>query len=385
MNTTKSNKISLSGEAPTGATHASQVRVCVVGLGHWGPNLVRAIERHPRAKVVVAADASSARRAIVAERIPGIALEASLQDCLKKYEFDTVFVAVPTELHFQIGMQVLAAGKNLFLEKPLASNSQEALELCDEAASRNLQLMTGHIFLYNGGITAMKEFVDKGELGNLFYINALRTNLGPLRSDVNALWDLASHDVAIFNYIFGAMPLQVTCSAYHLLGRPVEDIAQGTLVYPNNRVAAFFVSWLDPQKKREITVVGDRKMLTLDDMRPERPIKIFDKGVTVSKPDEYTDTFNNFRMAIRDGECLEPEITTGEPLVNECSHFIDCILSGKRPLTDGQNGLNVVLVLEALTRSLHEDGRPVSLWQQGQLREVSTKPASQPPVAIRAN
>lgn len=181
------------------------------------------------------------------------------------------------------------------------------------------------------------------------------------------------------------MPLQVTCSAYHLLGRPVEDIAQGTLVYSNNRVAAFFVSWLDPQKKREITVVGDRKMLTFDDMRPERPIKIFDKGVTVSKPDEYTDTFNNFRMAIRDGECFEPEITTGEPLVNECSHFIDCILSGKRPLTDGQNGLNVVLVLEALTRSLHEDGRPVSLWQQGQLREVSTKPASQPPVAIRAN
>ena len=199
------------------------------------------------------------------------------------------------------------------------------------------------------------------------------------------LWDLASHDVAIFNYIFDAMPIQVTCSAYHLLGRPVEDIAQGTLVYPNNRVAAFFVSWLDPQKKREITVVGDRKMLTFDDMRSERPIKIFDKGITVSKPHEYTDTFNNFRMAIREGECIEPELTTGEPLVNECGHFIDCILSGKRPLTDGQNGLNVVRVLEALTRSLHEDGRPVSLWQQGQLREVSTKPASQPPVAIRAN
>lgn len=367
------------------STPSKQVRACVVGLGHWGPNLVRAIERHPNAKVVVAADASPERRALVAQRIPGLALESSLSDCLKKYEFDTVFVAVPTEFHFQVGMQVLEAGKHLFIEKPLASNSQEALELCDEAARRNLQIMTGHIFLYNGGINAMKSYVDKGELGNLFYIHSTRTNLGPLRSDVNALWDLASHDIAIFNYIFGGTPMQVTCSAYHLLGRPVEDIAQGTLLYPGNRVAAFFVSWLDPQKKREITVVGDRKMLTFDDMRPERPIKIFDKGVTVSKPEEYTDTFNNFRMAIREGQSIEPEITTGEPLVNECTHFIDCILTGNRPLTDGQNGLDVVRVLEALTRSFHEDGRPVSMWQR---ERPATGTAAQPsgaPQALRPN
>ncbi len=364
------------------SSQAKPVRACVVGLGHWGPNLVRAIERHPNAKVVVAADASPERRALVAQRIPGLFLESSLADCLKKYDFDAVFVAVPTEFHFQVGMQVLEAGKHLFIEKPLASNSQEALELCEEAARRNLQLMTGQIFLYNGGITAMKKYVDSGELGNLFYINANRTNLGPLRSDVNALWDLASHDIAIFNYIFGALPMQVTCSAYHLLGRPVEDIAQGTLLYPGNRVAAFFVSWLDPQKKRDITVVGDRKMLTFDDMRPERPIKIFDKGVTVSRPDEYHDTFHNFRMAIREGQSIEPEVTTGEPLVNECSHFIDCILTGNRPLTDGQLGLDVVRVLEALTRSFHENGKPVSMWQRDR---ASASPAAQIQPAARPN
>jgi predicted dehydrogenase len=157
----------------------------------------------------------------------------------------------------------------------------------------------------------------------------------------------------------------------------MEDIAQGTLVYPNNRVAAFFVSWLDPQKKREITVVGDRKMLIFDDMKPERPIKIFDKGITVSKPSEYSDTFNNFRMSIRDGACVEPDVTTGEPLTNECIHFIDCILSGSTPKTDGQNGLDVVKVLEALTRSFHEDGRPVSLRQHDSSRQgISGHPNS---------
>lgn len=380
-----SNKSSAAG-GKSSSPAAKQVRVCVVGLGHWGPNLVRAIERHQGAKVVVAADASPDRRALVAERIPGLPLESSLAECLKKYEFDAVFVAVPTEFHFQIGMQALEAGKHLFVEKPIAGNSQEAVELCDEAVRRNLTLMTGHIFLYNRGITAMKEYVDKGELGNLFYIHSTRTNLGPLRSDVNALWDLASHDIAIFNYIFGALPMQVTCSAYHLLGRPVEDIAQGTLLYPGNRVAAFFVSWLDPQKKREITVVGDRKMLTFDDMRPERPLKIFDKGVTVSKLEEYTDTFNNFRMSIREGQCIEPEITTGEPLVNECSHFIDCILNGKRPMTDGQNGLDVVMVLEALTRSFHENGRPVSMWQRERPKTSVEAAASAPvPSAVRPN
>lgn len=341
----------------------NSTRVCVVGLGHWGPNIVRAIEQHRCAKVVVAADLSPERRALVAEKIPGLPLEANFSDCLAKYDFDAVVVAVPTEMHFQVGMQALEAGKHVLMEKPLASNSQEALELCDEADRRKLVLMTGHIFLYNDGVRAMKEIVDRGELGNLFYMHSIRTNLGPIRSDVNALWDLASHDISIFNSIFGGMPKQVTCTGYYLLGRSVEDIAQGTLVYSKNRVAAFFVSWLDPQKKREITVVGDRKMLIFDDMVPDRPIKIFDKGVTVSKPPEYVDTFSSFRMSIREGQCIEPEVSTGAPLANECAHFIDCVRGGGRPKTDGPNGRDVVTVLEALSRSALEGGKPVSLWR----------------------
>lgn len=346
------------------ADGSRKARTCVVGLGHWGPNLVRAIERHQRAEVVVAVDPSSERRALISQKIPNLPLEATFADCLERHQFDAVFVAVPTELHYQIGMQVLQAGKHLFMEKPLASNSQECRELCEEADRRKLQLMTGHIFMFNDGITTMKRIVKEGDLGNLFYLHSVRTNLGPLRTDVNAIWDLASHDISIFNYIFESLPMQVTCSAYSLLGRPMQDVAQGTLVYPNNRIAAFFVSWLDPQKKREITAVGDRKMLVFDDMKPERPLKIFDKGITVSKPTEYSDNFNNFRMSIRDGGCLEPETTTGEPLFNECCHFIDSVIAGTRPLTDGYNGFDVVRILEALTRSMSEGGRPVSLWHQ---------------------
>jgi predicted dehydrogenase len=329
------NKVVRDGDAMS----TNPTRVCVVGLGHWGPNIVRAIEQHPNAKVVVAAESSAERRKLVSERIPGLTIENTFQECLSKHEFDAVVIAVPTEFHFQIGMQALEAGKHILVEKPLAMNSQEGLELCDEAKRRGLTLMTGHIFLYNEGINALKEIVDRGDLGNLFYIHALRTNLGPFRSDVNALWDLASHDISIFNYI------------------------------SNNRVAAFFVSWLDPQKKREITVVGDRKMLTFDDMQPERPIKIFDKGVTVNKLPEYTDTFNNFRMSIRDGECIQPEISTGSPLRNECCHFIDCVRTRSNPKTDGYGGLDVVRVLEALSRSANEGGRPVSLWRSQQIAD----------------
>jgi predicted dehydrogenase len=380
---TKVGKTPVSENGASKDTTSAQTRVCVVGLGHWGPNIVRAIEQHPQAKVVVASDLSAERRQLVSERIPGLPLEATFSDCLAKHSFDAVVVAVPTEFHFQLGMQALEAGKHVLIEKPLATNNQEGIELCEEAERRKLTLMTGHIFLYNEGIRACKEIVDRGDLGNLFYIHSIRTNLGPFRSDVNALWDLASHDISIFNYIFGSLPMQVTCSGYHLLGRTVEDISQGTLLYPNNRVAAFFVSWLDPQKKREVTIVGDRKMLTFDDMRPERPLKVYDKGVTLNKPAEYADTFNSFRMSIREGQCIEPEVTTGAPLQNECMHFIDCVRTGTKPMTDGYNGLDVVRVLEALSRSALEGGKPVSLWQSERRSSATKAVAATEELSIR--
>ncbi len=341
----------------------SITKVCVVGLGHWGPNIVRSIESHPQAKVVYGIEPSAERRALVKSKIPNLKVYEKFEECLNDDELDAVVIATPTDTHYQLGMQALNAGKHLMIEKPLAHNSNACLELVELAQQRQRILMTGHVFLFNQGVVEMKRIVDSGELGELLYMRSIRTNLGPIRSDVNALWDLASHDISIFNYIYGDTPREVSCSAFPILGRKVEDIAQASLIYPGNRIAAFFVSWLDPEKKREITAVGDKKMLTFNDMNPTRPITIFDKGVKVSSTQEYADTFQSFRMSIHEGNVTEPGVTTGEPLKAECNHFIDCIREGRQPITDGKNGLEVVSVLEALTRSLHENGKPISLWR----------------------
>jgi predicted dehydrogenase len=338
------------------------LHVCIVGLGHWGPNIVRSVESHPQAKVVAAVEQSAERREFMREKFPNLRLEASLEPCLADPDIDAVIIATPTRYHYQLAMQAVEAGKHLLVEKPLTHSSSSAQELVEAAARKGVILMTGHTFLFNNGITKMKEIISSGELGEILYVRSVRTNLGPIRSDVNALWDLASHDISIFNYLFDAMPLEVCCSSFPLLGRNVEDISQGSLRYPGDRVAAFFVSWLDPQKVREITVVGDRKMMVFDDMTPEKPIKILDKGVKVERPATYADTFSAFRMSIHVGDVVEPSLSTGEPLKNECHYFIDSVRSGHQPFSDGATGLEVVRVLEALTRSSHENGSAVSLW-----------------------
>ena len=339
-----------------------RIHICVVGLGHWGPNIVRSFEGHQAALVTCGVDASEERRKFIQTKLPNLNLYESLDQALNTETIDAVVIASPTQYHFQLGMRALDAGKHIFVEKPLTNNPDSSQELIEKAEQSGKTLMCGHIFLFNEGIREMKRIVKREELGKVLYMRSIRTNLGPIRSDINALWDLASHDISIFNYIYDSIPVEVSCSAHHLLGRQVEDIAQASLVYPENRIATFFVSWLDPQKKREITVVGDRKMLTFDDMNPRRPLKIFDKGVTVSKPSEYADSFHSFRMSIHEGNIFEPQVSTGEPLKNECHHFVDCILNQEQPVTDGSNGLEVVKVLEALSRSLHENGKPVSLW-----------------------
>ena len=332
------------------------INICVVGLGHWGPNIVRSLQSDSRVNVSLAVEKSPERREFIKTKIPDLNVSEDFDTCVEDPTIVAVVTATPTEQHYQLGMQALNAGKHLFIEKPIAHSTEAAQELIALAAEKGRILMTGHVFLYNEAIVEMKNIVDRGTLGNILYMRAVRTNLGPIRSDVNVLWDLASHDISIFNYIFNDLPIEVSCSAFSALGRHVEDIAQASLVYPDNRVAMVFASWLDPRKSRKITVVGDQKMLLFDDLLPEHPLKIFDKGVRVEIEPGY------FRLSVYEGNNYNSHISTGEPLKNECSHFVDCILSATRPMTDGENGLEVVRTLEALTRSLNENGRPVNLW-----------------------
>ena len=342
---------------------ASEVNICIVGLGHWGPNIVRSFENNPNAKVVAAVDQSDERRALIKSKIPDLTIYSSLEESLSNHpEINSVVVATPTETHHQVGMQALMAGKHLLMEKPLAHTSESALELLETAERQKVILMTGHIFLYNNAIKEMKRIIDANELGKVLYMRSVRSNLGPLRSDVNALWDLAAHDISIFNYLYDSNPIRVSCTAFSPLGMQQEDIAQGSLIYPGNRVATFFVSWVDPKKQREITLVGDEQMLTFDDMNPTRPLRRYDKGVRMHPKDQYSDTFQSFRMSIHQGETTELDVTTGSPLEAECNHFVDCVANRKQPLSDGKNGLEIVRILEALTRSQHEKGNPISVW-----------------------
>lgn len=340
------------------------LRVCVVGLGHWGPNILGAFAAHPRAVVVAAAERSAERREVVAGRLPHVPVYESLGACLDRHEFDAVAIAVPVARHFEVGMQALDAGKHLWVEKPLAANRDQAEALVRRAAELGRVLMVGHVFLYNEGVRYAKRLIDSGELGEVFYMRSVRTNLGPIREDVNALWDLASHDISIFNALMGCSPVSVSCSLFSPLSRLQADMAQGTLRYAGGRAGMFFVSWLDPTKVRQLTVVGSEKMLLFDDMAPNRPIQLFHrKVVAVKEETPFVDTFHAFRMSIRDGDVVMPSLHTGEPLRNECADFVECALEGGAPLSGGAFGVEVVRILEALEQSARRDGVAVAMGE----------------------
>ena len=338
-----------------------RVNICVVGLGHWGPNLVKSLESHSSVTVVCGVESSSERRAILSTRIPGLLLYPSLLEALEAEVIDGVFIATPTHTHYEMVKLALNYGKDVFVEKPLCLTSKEGKDLIQQASQQNQILFVGHVFLYNEAVLEMKRLIHGGELGRLNYLRCTRTNLGPIRSDVNALWDLAPHDISLSNFLFSSRPSHVSCNSHSLVGSELEDISQAQMIYPDGRVSILFVSWLDPLKRREVVAVGDQKMMLFDDMQPDSPLRIFDKGVMRSEAVDFADTFHAFRMSIREGRESVPKITTGQPLRNECHHFIECVLSRSRPRTDGQHGLEVISVLEALDRSAQDLGRLVKV------------------------
>lgn len=265
-------------------------------------------------------------------------------------------VATPLATHFEIAKTALQNGKHLFIEKPIAPTAAETLELVQLAKQKNVKFMVGHVFLYNAGIRFVKEQIQNGELGKILYIHGQRTNLGPVRSDANALWDLAAHDISIFNYWLDGVPESTTANGSSLLNPEVEDIVNATFNYPGKLKCNILASWLHPQKVRQITVVGDKKMLVWDDMSASEPVKIFDKSICRSEISEQVEgTLSEFRFSIQDGQVFIPRIKQCEPLKEECNHFVECILNDTIPLSDGINGYNVVASLEAATKSMQND------------------------------
>jgi predicted dehydrogenase len=333
-------------------------RIAVIGAGHWGPNLIRNFHDRQRSVVARVVDRDEARLAQVAARYPDIETSTDAEDAFGDATIDAVVIATPTITHHPLVKRALEADKHVLVEKPIATRGDEADELCRLAEDAGRVLMVGHVFLYNGAVRAVKQYLDAGELGRVYYISMVRTNLGPIRADVNAAWDLAAHDISIVNYWLDADPLTVSSVGGSWINANVEDAVFATLRYPGEVLVNLHTSWLNPRKARDITVVGERRMLTFDDIELTEPIRIYDKYVSEeATPAGFVDTFATFRASVRDGDIRIPNVKLGEPLRTECDEFVECIARGARPTSDGRVGARVVRALEALTRSTRAAGR----------------------------
>ena len=329
------------------------IKIGIIGCGYWGPNLVRNFMDLTSCEVVAISDLNSDRLVSIGARYPQVARYSDYKDILKNPEITGVVISTNLITHYKIAKDALNAGKHIMLEKPVASSIDESTELVELAKKKKLMFMSGHTFMYNQGVIDMKKYVEKGALGNIFYLHSERTNLGPIRNDTNALWDLAPHDISIFIYILGKMPIAVSAHGGSFLKKGREDVVFLTMKFAEGILGSLHVSWLDPCKVRKITVIGDKKMLLFDDLNTLEPIRLFDKGV--ESPKEYG-SYGEFQHILRDGDILVPKIKMSEPLKSECAAFLKCIETGNAPVSDGQFGKDVVRVLSAAQASLQNNG-----------------------------
>ncbi len=328
---------------------SAPVRIGVVGLGYWGPNLARNFDAIPAAQLVWCCDPLAEHRESVRERFPQVRVTGEIRELLSDPDLDAVALATPVPTHAELSATVLEAGKHCFVEKPLAQSVGEAERVLAAAAQNDRLLMVGHLLEYHPGVQKLKELADSGELGErIYYIYGNRLNLGKLRADENALWSLGAHDVSVVLHLAGEEPVQAIAHGQSYVRPGVEDVVFCYLRFPSGLSAHLHLSWLDPHKERRLTIVGSQRMATFDDMALEGKVTIYDKGF-----DEDARGYGEY--ITRSGDIFSPQISNTEPLRIECEHFIDCIVDGRQPQSDGTSGLRVVRVLEQLQRSL-EDG-----------------------------
>ena len=326
---------------------SSDVRVGVVGLGYWGPNLARNLSAQPGCELRWLCDASDEARERWSRSFPGVRAAADLDELLADDELDAVVLATHVPSHAELAIRVLEAGKHCFVEKPLAQSVAEAEAVVAAAQESGRVLMVGHLLEYHPGVQKLKEIAASGELGEIFYVYSNRLNLGKLRADENALWSLGAHDVSVVLHLVGEEPTELRASGESYMRPGVEDVVFGYMRFPSGVAAHLHLSWLDPHKERRFTVVGSKRMATFDDMEMEQKVTVYDKG--------FDQDFSSYGEYIaRSGDTWSPRISNEEPLRIECRHFLDCVREGTEPRSGGQSGLRVVRVLEALQHSLRE-------------------------------
>jgi predicted dehydrogenase len=334
------------------------IRVGVIGYGYWGPNLVRNFAETPGARVVAVSDLRPERLALVQDRYPTTIIHSDYHLVLADPQIDAIVIATPVSTHFELAMHALRAGKHVLVEKPLAASSEESERLVEEAARRNRVLMVDHTFVYNGAVRKIRELVESEGLGETYYYDSVRVNLGLFQHDVNVIWDLAVHDLSIVDYVLPSQVRAVSATGMsHVPGEP-ENIAYLTLFFEGRLIGHIHVNWLAPVKVRRTLIGGSRKMIVYDDLEPSEKVKVYDKGITVNNSAE---SVYQMLIAYRTGDMWAPQLDITEALRTEALHFFHCIEKGERPITDGEAGLRVVRVLEAATRSMAERGRLVEL------------------------
>jgi predicted dehydrogenase len=331
-------------------TSERPLRVAVVGLGYWGPNIARNFAALPDAELAWCCDPLEANRRRVAPLFPGVPIAAELYEVLADDTVDAVALATPVPTHAELALRVLESGRHCFVEKPMAQSAADAEAVVEAARAGGRTLMVGHLLEYHPGVVKLKQLIDDGELGRLLYIYGNRLNLGKLRADENALWSLGAHDVSVLLRLAGEEPYAVEARGESYMREAVEDVVFCFLRFPSGLAAHLHLSWLDPHKERRFTVVGESRMATFDDMAIEGKIAIYDKGF-----DEHADSYGEY--ITRSGEMWSPKISNVEPLRTECEHFVRSIRDGTPPISDGAAGLRVVRVLEGLQRSLDSTRR----------------------------
>jgi predicted dehydrogenase len=338
------------------------MKVGLIGYGYWGPNLLRNLHETNGVEVKRCVDLSSERRAAASKRYPSVEVSADAEEILSDAQINAVVLATPVFTHYALAKRALEAGKHVFVEKPVTRTVKEAEELIALAERKGLTLMVDHTFIYTGAVRRMKEIIEAGDLGELYYFDSVRVNLGPWRHDIDVIWDLAAHDLSILTYLIPDKPLSVSAEGAYHIEPGLVDVAYLTLHFANNFIANFHVNWLSPVKVRQNLIGGSRQMLVYDDMELNEKVRVYDRGIQVKSQEGIYKALVDYRM----GDVWSPKLDMREALSLECEHFVDCVHNSKAPQSDGIAGLAVVRILEAASTSLASDGARVVLSREAE-------------------
>lgn len=334
------------------------INTAVIGVGYWGPNWVRNFAAHPEIDIKMVCDRQKERLAKIHPLYPYVTLTQDLNDVVTDGSIELVAICTPVHTHFEIASQCIRAGKHVLIEKPMTASVQEAEELLELAEKHGVHIFVDHTFIFTGAVRKIKTLLAAGEIGDLYYLDSVRVNLGLFQHDVNVIWDLAPHDVSVLNHLIPSQPEGVITTGADHLGDGKADMAYITLFYPSNLIAHIHVNWLSPVKIRQMLVAGSKKMVVWDDNQPSEKIRVYDKGIEVIRtPDDIYHTLIQYRT----GDMYAPKIDTTEALSVETQHVVDVLKGNAKPLVDGRRGLDVVRILEAAQASLHQRGKEIPL------------------------